>query len=274
YEVERVTGALLAQRFPAWRAGAHTDGYFNPRGGWAESGAVVERLVALGEAAGVQRRAAGFTALLERGSRIAGVRTEGGEEIAADRVVVCAGAWTATLLPWLADRLRSVAQPVLCFRPRDPEAFTGRVFPTWTADIANSGWYGFPALPDGKVKVGHHGPGTPVDPDARGEVPREHVEGARSFLREAIPALADAPVVRARVCLYCDTPDGDFLIDADPEREGLVVASGGSGHAFKFAPVLGGLVADAVEGRASRWSPRFRWREAKRAREEARFAGG
>ena len=274
YEVERMTAALLQRRFPAWRAGAYTDGYFNPRGGWAESGAVVERLLVLGRGEGVQPRTAGFAGMIERGSRVGGVRTDAGEEIAADRVVVCAGAWTPTLLPWLADRLRAVAQPVLHFRPDDPEPFREPAFPTWTADIANSGWYGFPALPNGEVKVGHHGLGTVVEPDARGEVPREHVERTHDFLRGAIPGLADAPVVRARVCLYCDTSDGDFLIDADPDRERLIVASGGSGHAFKFAPVLGGLVADAVEGREGRWSSRFRWRVPTEAREEARFAGG
>ena len=274
YDLERVTEALLRERFPAWRAGARTDGYFNPCGGWAESAAVMERLLALGEAAGVERRTAGFAGLLDAGSRTRGVRTDAGDEVAADRVVVAAGAWTATLLPWLADRLHAVAQPVLHFRPDDAEAFRGPAFPPWTADIASSGWYGFPALPSGEVKIGHHGPGTLVPPHARGDVPREHVERTRAFLREAIPALADAPIVRERVCLYCDTPDGDFLIDVDPEREGLVVASGGSGHAFKFAPVLGGLVADAVEGRRGRWAERFRWREAKKAREEARFTGG
>ena len=278
YEVERVTAALLAERFPAWRAHALTDGYFNPRGGWAESGAVVERLHALGEAAGVQRHRAGLGRLLERGSRVAGVATDGGVELHADRVVVCAGAWTPTLLPWLSDRLCAVAQPVLHFRPDDPEPFRASVFPPWTADIANSGWYGFPALPSGEVKLGHHGRGVPVAPDERGGVPPGHVERARAFLRQAIPGLADAPVVRERVCLYCDTPDGDFLIDGDPERDGLVVASGGSGHAFKFAPVLGALIADATEGRASRWASRFRWRgaagAAERARKEAaRYSG-
>jgi glycine/D-amino acid oxidase-like deaminating enzyme len=66
--------------------------------------------------------------------------------------------------------------------------------------------------------------------------------------------------VGSRVCLYCDSRDGDLLIDEVPGREGLVVASGGSGHAFKFTPMLGGIIADAVEGRPSRWLERFRWR--------------
>jgi glycine/D-amino acid oxidase-like deaminating enzyme len=61
--------------------------------------------------------------------------------------------------------------------------------------------------------------------------------------------------------LYCDTFDGDFWIDRDPDRPGLVVAAGDSGHAFKFAPILGSLLADVVEGRPNGWAPRFAWRE-------------
>jgi glycine/D-amino acid oxidase-like deaminating enzyme len=91
-------------------------------------------------------------------------------------------------------------------------------------------------------------------------VSAEHVERARSFLRDALPGLADAPLVETRVCLYCDTRNGDFLIDTDPEREGLVVASGGSGHAFKFAPVLGALIADTALGVAHPLAHKFRWR--------------
>ncbi|MEQ9324364.1 MAG: FAD-dependent oxidoreductase, partial [Polyangiaceae bacterium] len=92
----------------------------------------------------------------------------------------------------------------------------------------------------------------------------------RSFLREALPSLADAPVVGRRVCLYCDSPDGDFWIDRPPEIRGLVVAAGGSGHAFKLGPVLGPLVADLVEGGDT--LDRFRWRPTRRGREQARNA--
>jgi len=83
-------------------------------------------------------------------------------------------------------------------------------------------------------------------------------------------------VVFTRRCLYCDTLDEHFWIDRHPEREGLVVAAGGSGHGFKFAPILGGLVADALEGRENPWLPRFRWRrlDASASGEEAaRFHG-
>jgi glycine/D-amino acid oxidase-like deaminating enzyme len=271
---ERVDASALRERFPAWRPERYADGYFSPRGGWAESAWVVEHLLGRARASGVAIRRDGFGSLLASGSRVGGVRTTSGERIAGDVVLVCAGAWTPTLLPWLSDLMWSTAQPVLHFQAADPAPLRPPLFPPWAADIAGSGWYGFPATPDGSVKVGHHGPGARVDPGARGDVTHDHVERARAFLREALPALAEAPVAHSRVCLYCDTFDGDFLIDHDPHHEGLVVASGGSGHAFKFAPILGALVGDVVERRPSPWAPRFRWRPRGEPRaEEARFLG-
>jgi glycine/D-amino acid oxidase-like deaminating enzyme len=67
-------------------------------------------------------------------------------------------------------------------------------------------------------------------------------------------------VVATRLCPYCDTADEDFWIAAHPERAGLTVAGGGSGHGFKFAPVLGPIIADAVEGKSNATSEKFRWR--------------
>ena len=87
------------------------------------------------------------------------------------------------------------------------------------------------------------------------------VERLRAFLAAALPDLSDASLVYMRRCLYADTPDGDFWIDRHPQRVGLTVATGDSGHAFKFAPILGGLIADAVEGKPNPWLPKFRWRD-------------
>lgn len=268
HTLERLDRERLARRFPAWNAGRYGDGYFNPRAGWAESGRVVARLIELAREAGVAVvEGAEFLRLVERGSRVAGVETRDGVRHEADVVVVAAGAWTPILLPHLAGFLRPVAQPVVHFRADRPEDFRPPRFSCWAADIARTGWYGFPALADGSVKIGRHGPGNPLDPvelqaAGRGDsplwrIPADHEEAARAFLRETFPALAGAPLVHSRVCLYCDTPDGDFLVARDPDRPGLAIACGGSGHAFKFAPVLGEIVADAVEDRPNRYGARF-----------------
>jgi glycine/D-amino acid oxidase-like deaminating enzyme len=274
YDAVRIGGSALEARFPAWRGRGYPDGYLSPRAGWVESGEVVARLLALCKAAGVELRGGVAHEVLSHGSRVSGVMTREGETLAADVVAVCAGAWTPSLLPWLSDVLAASAQPVLHFAPADPAPFRPACFPPWAADIAGSGWYGFPALADGRVKVGHHGRGLGVHPDARGEVPDAHVARTRAFMRDALPALADAPVVGRRMCMYCDSFDADFLIDHDPDRNGLVVASGGSGHGFKFAPVIGGIIADVIEGVPNRWASRFRWRAGGEGRrEEARYTG-
>jgi glycine/D-amino acid oxidase-like deaminating enzyme len=88
----------------------------------------------------------------------------------------------------------------------------------------------------------------------------EDERNLRKFLAATFPALVDAPIVHTRVCMYCDTHDGHFWIARDPEREGLVVAAGDNGHGFKFAPVLGGIIADAVEATDNPLLSKFRWR--------------
>lgn len=150
-------------------------------------------------------------------------------------------------------------------------------FPIFAADVSNTGYYGLPVTPDGSVKVANHGPGRQMDADdpIRTASPEQEAQ-LRDFLRDSIPGLADAPIVYSRLCLYCDTWDGHLWIDRDPVREGLTVATGGSGHAFKFAPILGDVIADAVEGRPGLWRDKFRWRPAKRplvGEEAARYHG-
>ncbi|HHH31014.1 MAG TPA: FAD-dependent oxidoreductase [Polyangiaceae bacterium] len=140
---------------------------------------------------------------------------------------------------------------------------------TWAADIAETGWYGFPANRDGIVKLANHGPGVATDVTKERRFPQDAEARCRAFLRRALPLLADAPVVGRRLCLYCDSPDGDLWIDRVPEAEGLIVASGGSGHAFKLGPLLGSIVADVVEGGTP--PRRFRWRRPRDGREQARF---
>ena len=96
--------------------------------------------------------------------------------------------------------------------------------------------------------------------------------GARPLpcVRRSHPAGAgDAPVVGSRFCLYCDTFDGNFWIDHDPARRGLVVAAGDSGHGFKFAPILG-----AVDRRRGRRAAQCLGDAVPLARARARLEGG
>ena len=105
-----------------------------------------------------------------------------------------------------------------------------------------------------------HGPGRRVHPDVDRVILPEQEAHCRAFLAQSLPSLESLPLHGSKMCLYCDTWDGNFWIGRDPDHQGLVVATGGSGHGFKFGPVLGGLVADAVEGVENPYSQRFAWR--------------
>ncbi len=260
---ELVDRERLRRDYPAWNADRYLEGLLDRQGGWVESGAVVARLAARARAEGVVlREGVTFERLVEAGSRVTGVRTTDGETLAADSVVVAAGSWTPHILPELAPVFRSTGQPVFHLRPAAAALFEAARFPIFGADISTTGWYGFPLHPvQGIVKIARHGVGRSMHPESPARVvTQEELADLREFLAGTFPALAGAPVVFTRICLYCDTWDGHFWIARDPSREGLVLSTGGSGHAYKFGPVLGGLTADAVEGKTNRWSGKFRWR--------------
>ncbi len=275
---ERLAPADLRRRFPAWKAQTYTDGFYQREGGYAESGRVVARLVELARAEGVEiRPETSLREISESGGRVTGLIGGNGEKIAADRVVVAAGAWTPKLVPRLAGSLRATAHPIYHFRPPSRRLYLEGLFPVFTADISNTGWYGFPMNRDGIVKIANHGmgqekdPAGPRDPDSAQAQAQE--SSLRLFLEETFPTLAPLPIAERRTCFYCDTRDEHFWIDRDPDAAGLVVASGDSGHAFKFAPLLGRLIADVVEERPSPLHHRFRWRledRAARGQEESR----
>jgi len=255
HRLERLDADAIARRFPAYRPGALVDGYFNPQGGWAEASAVVARLAAEATARGVTIRAARVDRLDDRGALV------DGELVTADLVIVCAGSWVPLLLPELAPVLRAVGQPVFHLRPADPALFEAHHFPVFGADISRTGYYGFPVHRDGVVKIANHGTGTPLAPDAAvREVSTAQEAALRAMLADTFPALASAPIVHRRLCVYCDTADGHFWIARHPSRENLAVATGGSGHAFKFAPVLGELIAAIALGEPHPLASRFCWR--------------
>lgn len=275
---QRLRVSEIKKRFPMWNARKYIDGFFDPEGGFAESGRVVLKLVEKAKALGVTLRAGvAFQTLIEQNGRVRGLLTTDGKKCAADVVVMAAGAWTQFLLPWLKPYLRSNGMPVFHLAPKHPENFRATTFPVFAADTSATGYYGFPINRDGVVKIARHWDGREMHPEARERIVDENEErNLREFLKECFPALVDAPIVYRRICLYSDTWDGHFWVDHDPEHVGLVVAAGDSGHGFKFAPLWGQIIADAVERKPNPVLKKFRWRpdvKPARTEEAARFVG-
>jgi glycine/D-amino acid oxidase-like deaminating enzyme len=276
HKVERIESAKLRDRFPAWNAERYRDGFLEREAGYVESGRGVALLIERAKSLGVElREGSKFTALDEADGRVKGIVLDDGQRIAGDAVITAVGAWTPYVLPFTRKFFRATGQPVFHLRPRQPELFTPERFPVFGADISTTGYYGFPLSREGVVKIANHGPGREMSPESseRAVTPEEE-KNLREFLSWTFPTLAEAPIVYTRICLYCDTHDGHFWIAPDPERPGLIVATGDSGHGFKFAPVLGEIIADAAEGKSNPLLEKFRWRPEVRAgqqKEATRF---
>ena len=116
-------------------------------------------------------------------------------------------------------------------------------------------FYGFPALsgaPAG-VKVAFHNYGplcTPATIDR--QVYPEEVARIRTWMAERLPALSQGELLGTKTCMYTLTPDMDFLIGAHPRHPQVLIASPCSGHGFKFASVMGEIVADLATAGGTR----------------------
>jgi sarcosine oxidase len=111
-------------------------------------------------------------------------------------------------------------------------------------------YYGFPLDGVQGIKVAkHHHFDETVDAERydRNVSPRDEA-AIRAVLKAYLPG-ADGALIAAKTCLYTMTPNGDFLIDRLPGHPQIIIASPCSGHGFKFAPVIGEILADlATQG--------------------------
>jgi len=274
--LEKIGYEEFKTRFPAYNPEAFKEGCFNKEGGYVESGRIVHRLNLYAHEIGIEVIAEAAESILIENSQAVGAKTVKGNTIYAAHTIVCAGNFTPYLLPDLKPYMKITGHPVFHLKPSNPELYETERFPVFAADIANTGWYGFPLHPREKVvKVAKHGLGLELDPakDKR-EVYESDIAELREFLSATFPDLAKAPIVYTRRCCYTDTLDGHFWIDQHPEINGLSVGSGGSGHGMKMGPVVGQIIAAVAQGNDHKWAARYRWRdlnEATSQMEEARY---
>jgi glycine/D-amino acid oxidase-like deaminating enzyme len=237
--VERLMSAECERRFPQFRAGDFAAITWNPRGGMLRATecclALADRLRAHG---GTLREGAQVTRVAPQG---AGGRVwlASGETLIADRVVVAAGPWIADVLPDVNIPIRVTRQQVCYFRGLDAGTFGVGRFPIF---LSGMNQYGFPMHGPGWLKVGLHDFGATVDPHQGYEPNMDEVEAVRAFLRAVIPGAARAELAGVDRCMYDVTADEDFILDYHPGGRGVMIASGFSGHGFKFGVLVGQLL--------------------------------
>jgi sarcosine oxidase/L-pipecolate oxidase len=254
-------------------------GYINTRSGWADAEEGMKWLRLRVEATNrvsfitdeatsliFSSRSPSSTLSGTAARKILGAKTTSRGAITADLTILATGAWTPSLID-LRGRAHSTGQ-VLCYLPLTPAE---------QASLANmpvllnmsTGLFIIPPR-NNILKIARHAYGlsNPVlipHPESPHEsitvslprtarddpnlwVPAEGERDCRKALREMIPSLGERPFTKSKICWYTDTPNGDFLITYHPDYEGLFLATGGSGHGYKFLPVIGDKIVDCIEG--------------------------
>lgn len=164
----------------------------------------------------------------------------------AKNLVVTAGAWIPKVVKNLDLPIQVLRKAAGWFTPDQEGKFDYGKFPAFVFDTKEGHYYGFPNFHGSGLKIGRHDHGMDCNPDTVDRVFGSYQEDEgdlRHFLNQYMPSAANE-VKNGKICLYSLTPDSDFIIDFHPEYNNVVLAGGFSGHGFKFASVVGRILAD------------------------------
>ena len=242
YEV--LTSAELARRYPGYQLPGDHLALFQPRGGFLLPeqciSAHVNGALAAGADIHARERVLGWE------SSDAGVRvvTERGS-YEAEKLVLAVGAWMGALAPQLRELAIPERQVLGWFAPQERALFSPQRFPVFNLMVPEGRYYGFPEwdVPGFKIGLYHHRL-EQVNPD---DFQREADAADEAILREATRRYfpqGNGSTLTLRTCMFTNTPDEHFIVDLLPGDERVIVASPCSGHGFKFASVIGEVLAD------------------------------
>ncbi len=255
---EVLDAAAVMRRFPAFRVPDEYVGVFQPDGGYLDVEPSIAAMLTLAQSAGAQVRTGETVRKITPQGGGVRIETDRGA-FGAGAAIVAAGPWLTKLLPNLPASIRVTRQVQAWFQPDNPQLFAQGRFPVFLLESRHGAHYGFPLAGGSGVKIAkHHHADEPVDPDTVSrEVSPADEALIRAAIAEHIPA-ANGRMLAAKTCLYTVTADRDFIIDRLPGAANVIVASPCSGHGFKFAPVLGEVLAGlAIDGRTPHDISRF-----------------
>ncbi len=237
--------ALAVLSLPAaWR------GFYDPLGGFLRVEDCVRRHVALAQKHGAKLYTGEVVLSWQREGEGVVVETTRRRLLTA-RLVLATGAWAVPELGRLGVAACVVRKVQLWYQGRGVEQYARGAFPCFFIADGERYFYGFPAEEPWGLKLAEHN--VSHDPVADPlQLNRALTDGdqtpVRDFLARFFPALQPA-LSKYAVCMYSLTPDKHFVLDVHPECPAVVLGAGFSGHGFKFAPVVGEILADlALEG--------------------------
>lgn len=244
--------AGLRARFPAFVLPAGSAAVYQADAGFVLSERAIATYASLAIGAGAELHGHEPVEGWEAEAEVLEVHTARGT-YRARRLVVTAGAWAAKLIPTFAALAVPERQVLIWTQPRDPAPFALGRFPVFIIEVPEGRFYGFPPFGVPGVKVGlYHHRAERVDPDAwdRTALEPEDERLLRAGIERYLPAAA-GPTLSLQTCMFTNSPDEHFLIGRLPHQPQVAVAAGFSGHGFKFASVVGEILAElALDGRS------------------------
>jgi len=250
---EILTAAEINRRFPAFRLPTNHAGLYQPDGGFIASERAIVAHTSLARAAG---------ATIHTGEQVFGweshgdrvrVRTNRGT-YEAGQLILSAGAWIADLVPALRREAVPERQVLGWFSTVDDRKFMPESMPVAILMVDEGPYFTLPIWGAPGLKLGlHRHQREHGHPDILSRVPTETDEALlRTCLARYMPD-ANGAVADLRTCLYTNTPDEHFILDRLPAASNVIVASPCSGHGYKFASVIGEILADLVVDGGSRF---------------------
>lgn len=247
-EHEELNAEEIARRWPQLHFHDVTCGVLEPASGLLLARTAVQSLVRELVASGVE-----YLPLAAEppsgNSKVPQIKTGSGDSISAGTFIFCCGPWLPKIFPdLLGERIFPTRQEVFFlgtaagnadFRPPKMPVWLHRTHPGLPYALPDIEGRGF------KIAFDLHGERFDADSGMRTVAPAA-VDNLRLYLRQYIPALANAPILETRVCQYENTWNGDFLVDRHPNFENLWIAGGGSGHGFKHGPALGEYLSQRI----------------------------
>ncbi len=244
---EVLTSKELTGRFPGYRLPRETLAVLQPDGGFLLPERCIVAYVNAAHAEGAEIHGREqVLRWLPVGDGVRVITDHGAYE--ADRLVVTAGAWNSKLLPFLEDLAVPERQVLAWLQPQRPELFTPDRFPVFNLLVDEGRFYGFPVFGVPGFKFGkYHHLEEAGDPDLLDREPRfEDEQLLGEFASRYFPA-GYGPTMSLVACLFTNSPDKHFIIDLHPDHPQVSFASACSGHGFKFASVVGEIMADLAE---------------------------
>ena len=247
-EHEYLNHLEVAERFPGFRLSDDLVAVFEPNAGFLQPEACIDAHLAVAERHGADLR---FNQhVTDWAVDGGGVRVEtGADTYRAERLVITAGPWAGQVLADLGLPLTVRRIVNAHFEPSEPALYAADRCPVYLFQVPEGDYYGFPMLPGQGVKIGRHDGGEITSPQTiRRDIDDTEIDQLRDVLARYLPG-AVGPVIHTLTCMYTDTPDAHFILDRHREHPQVVYGCGFSGHGYKFASVIGEVLAElAIDG--------------------------